>query len=196
MGVFIGNIDTVAFHHNLLENVSDDGVFVTAATSYDGETPGGGHLIYQNRFARCLSTFAFGVGHARQKMIADAERGKWGTKQLGRGLTITRNVFDFRRPVPYYWPTGPDAPQEVGSLGRFAGDHGSPGWEPMFIAHNTLLTVDPPCYEYGTDGVPARWAMARGGGSTTSSASSLGCRASGCRTAKPTMPPTATCSGA
>lgn len=151
-GVFIGNIDTVVFHHNLLENVSDDGLFVTAATSYDGETPGGGHLIFQNRFARCLSTFAFGVGHARQKIIADAERGKWGTKQLGRGLTITRNVFDFRRPVPYYWPTGPDAPQEVGSPGRFAGDHGSPGWEPMFIAHNTLLTGDPPRYEYGTDG--------------------------------------------
>ena len=151
-GVFIGNIDTVAFHHNLLDNVSDDGVFVTAATAYDGETPGGGHLVFQNRFARCLSTFAFGVGHARQKIIADAERGKWGTKQLGRGLTITRNVFDFRQPVHYHWPAGPDEPQELTFLGRFAGDHGSPGWEPMTITHNTLLTGDPPRYEYATNG--------------------------------------------
>lgn len=151
-GVFIGNVDTVAFHHNLVDNVSDDGLFVTAGTAYDGTTPGGGHRIYQNRFSRCLTTFAFGVGHGRQKIIADAPSGKWGTKQLGDGLTICRNVFDFRRPVMYHWPTGPDAPQEISSMGRFAGDHGSPGWEPMTIYHNTLLTGDPPRYEYGTDG--------------------------------------------
>lgn len=151
-GVFIGNIDTVVFHHNLVDNISDDGVFVTAGTAYDGVTPGGGHRVFQNRFARCLTTFAFGVGHGRQKIIADAESGKWGTKQLGRGLVITRNVFDFRRPVHYHWPAGPDEPQEITSLGRFAGDHGSPGWEPMTITHNTLLTGDPPRYEYATDG--------------------------------------------
>ena len=151
-GVFIGNIDTVVFHHNLVDNISDDGLFVTAATGYDGETPGGGHRIFQNRFSRCLTTFAFGVGHGRQKVVADGKRGQWGTKQLGKGLTICRNVFDFRRPVMYYWPTGPDAPQELSSLGRFAGDHGSPGWEPMLIYHNTLLAGDAPRYEYATDG--------------------------------------------
>ncbi len=151
-GVFVGNIDTLAFHHNLVENVSDDGVFVTAATAYDGTTPGGNHKYYQNRFARILTVFAFGVGHGRQKIIRDGPPGRWGDKQLGAGLDIYRNVFDFRRPVWYYWPTGPDAPQELTSRGRFAGDHVSPGWEPMRIVHNTLITADPPRYEYGTEG--------------------------------------------
>ncbi len=151
-GIFIGNVANVSSHHNLVENISDDGVFVTAATGFDGHTPGGGHRLFQNRFARCLTTFAFGVGHGRQKILADGEPGRWGMKQLGAGLTITRNIFDFRQPVNYYWPTGPEASQEITSLGRFAGDHGSPGWEPMIITHNTILAGDPPRYEYGTDG--------------------------------------------
>ena len=95
------------FHHNLVENVTDDGVFLTAGTAYDGETQGGDVHIYQNRFARILTTFAFGVGHGRQKMT---EKGK----QTGSGVWIYRNVFDFRRPVWYTWPSGP---------GRSAGDH-------------------------------------------------------------------------
>jgi hypothetical protein len=153
-GVFVGNVDELEFRFNLLDNVSDDGLFVTAATDYEGATPGGGQRFYGNRFARCLTTFAFGVGHGRQRTVADPgeETGRWGTRQVGGGLVIARNVFDFRRPVPYQWPTGPDAPQEITSRGRFAGDHGSPAWEPMTIAHNTLLTGDPPRYEYGTDG--------------------------------------------
>lgn len=151
-GIFIGNIFGVSFDHNLVENVSDDGIFLTAATGYDGQTPGGAVTIEHNRFARCLTCFAFGVGHARQRTIEDVSKGKWGTRQTGRGVVISRNVFDFRRPVLYHWPTGPNEKQEIDFLGRFAGDHGSPAWEPMLIHNNTLITGDPPRYEYGTDG--------------------------------------------
>lgn len=153
-GVFIGNVSDVMIRDCLLENISDDGIFVTAATGYDGHTPGGGHEICGNRFARILTALAFGVGHARQKIVKDpVPPAKWGDKQLGRGVAIHHNVFDFRRPVHYYWPTGPDAPQEISSLGRFGGDHGTPGWEMMDIYNNTFLTGDPPRYEYGTDGI-------------------------------------------
>ena len=69
-GVFIGNVRNVKFHHNLLDNVSDDGIFLTATTAYDGTTPGRNIHIYQNRLSRCLTTFAFGVGHGRQKMTS------------------------------------------------------------------------------------------------------------------------------
>jgi hypothetical protein len=145
-GVFLGNVRRVQFYFNLVENVTDDGVFLTAGTGYDGQTHGGDIHIYQNRFVRILTTFAFGVGHGRQRMT---EKGK----QTGSGVWIYRNVFDLRRPVWYTWPTGPDAPQEIISRGRFGGDHGSPSWEPMWIYHNTILAGGTPRYDYGCDGL-------------------------------------------
>jgi len=145
-GVFIGNVRGVHFHHNLVENVTDDGIFLTAGTGFDGRTHGGDIHIYQNRFARILTTFAFGVGHGRQRMT---EKGK----QTGSGVWIHRNVFDLRRPVWYTWPAGPDAPQEITSRGRFASDHGSPSWEPMWIYHNTIIAGGTPRYDYGCDGL-------------------------------------------
>lgn len=147
-GVFVGGIRRVRFHHNLVENISDDAIFVTANTGFDGETHGGDSHFYQNRFARNLTCFAFGVGHGRQKTI---ETGK----QLGGGLWIYRNVFDFRAPVMYRWPSGPDDEQELDSIGRFGGDHGSPAWEPMWIYHNTFLTGEPSRFEYAGTGISA-----------------------------------------
>lgn len=145
-GVFVGQVRGLRFHHNLVENVSDDGMFLTAATGFDGSTHGGDVQIYQNRFARNLTCFAFGVGHGRQKVL---EVGR----QTGSGAWIYRNVFDFRQPVMYRWPSGPDDVQELDSLGRIAGDHGSPIWEPMWIYHNTILAGDTPRYDYGTGGM-------------------------------------------
>lgn len=147
-GVFIGNVARVRFHHNLLDNVSDDGVFLTAGTSFDGTTPGGDFEFTQNRFSRCLTTFAFGVGHGRQKVLADRI-------QTGAGASIARNVFDFRRPVHYYQPRAVDDPQKVDSRGRLLGDHGSPAWEPLAFYHNTVLNADTPFrsgYGGGTNG--------------------------------------------
>ena len=145
-GVFVGNVAGVRFHHNLLDNVTDDGLFLTAGTAYDGTTPGGDVQVYQNRLSRCLTTFAFGVGHGRQKAVP-------GGLQTGSGVLVFRNVFDYRRPLLYHQPRGPEQPQEVKSKGRVASDHGGPAWEPMTIYHNTILADDPATYAYGTAGL-------------------------------------------
>lgn len=144
-GVFLGNVRGVRFHHNLVDNVSDDGIFLTAGTGYDGVTPGGDFHIHSNLLSRCLTTFAFGVGHGRQKTLPTG-------LQTGAGVQVYRNVFDFRRPVHYHQPSGPG--QKLPSHGRFAGDHGGPAWEPMWIHHNTILADDDRvAYSYGTFGL-------------------------------------------
>ena len=143
-GVFLGNVRNVRFHHNLLDNVSDDGIFLTATTAYDGTTPGGNVHIYQNLLSRCLTTFAFGVGHGRQKMTPTG-------RQAGSGVFIYRNVFDLRKPVHYQQPAEGDL--AVTSAGRIAGDHGSPLWEPMTIYHNTILLREPPFRSYYAAGL-------------------------------------------
>jgi hypothetical protein len=145
-GVFVGNIKGVHFHHNLLDNISDDGLFLTSSTGYDGVTPGGDVFVYQNVLSRCLTTFAFGVGHGRQKTLESG-------RQTGSGAHVFRNVFDFRRPVMYQFPAGPDGQEELPSKGRFASDHGSPAWEPMNVYHNTIISDGPTGYDYGTLGL-------------------------------------------
>jgi hypothetical protein len=133
-GVFVGNARGVWLHHNLLDNISDDGIFLTAGTAFDGSTPGGDLHIYENLLSRCLTTFAFGVGHGRQRAVADG-------RQTGAGVTVCRNVFDFRRPVMYGIPQTPEE-KSLTSFGRIAGDHGSPTWEPMTFFHNTVIAGD------------------------------------------------------
>ncbi|QDU95992.1 hypothetical protein Pla8534_38110 [Lignipirellula cremea] len=143
-GVFIGNVRNVRFHHNLVDNVSDDGIFLTATTAYDGTTPGGNVRIYQNRFARCLTVFAFGVGHGRQRMT---EHGY----QTGAGVSIYRNLFDLRSPVMYQQPIKEAI--DIGTFGRLAGDHGGPLWEPMAIYQNTILQHEGPFRNYYCGGL-------------------------------------------
>ena len=138
-GVFVGNVRDIRFHHNLLDNVSDDGIFLTSTTAYDGTTHGGNIHIYQNLLSRCLTTFAFGVGHGRQKMTPTG-------RQTGAGVFIYRNVFDFRRPVMYTQPKEDES--RITSYGRVFGDHGGPLWEPMTIYHNTILQTEPPFRGY------------------------------------------------
>ena len=155
-GVFIGNIRQVEISHSLVENISDDGIFLTANTGFDGITPGGPVTIFGNRFARTLTCLAFGVGHGRQKTlepIVAADGSRSARKQLGGGAIISRNVFDLRGPVMYHWPTGPADIQEINSLGRFGGDHGSPAWESMWIYQNTFLMGEPSRSEYAAQGV-------------------------------------------
>jgi len=82
-GVFLGAVRGVRFHHNLLENLNDDGIFVTVPTGYDGQVAGGDMKIWQNRLAGCLTTFSFGVGHGRQIALPDHV-------QTGDGIWITR----------------------------------------------------------------------------------------------------------
>jgi hypothetical protein len=131
-GVFIGGVRGVKFHHNRLDNVTDDGIFLTAGTGYDGVTHGGDIDISQNLFSRCLTVFAFGVGHGRQKAVP-------GGLQTGSGVNVFRNVFDLRAEIRYHQPASPNEPQALTSHGRVCGDHSSPAWEPLNVYHNTVL---------------------------------------------------------
>lgn len=140
-GVFIGNVEGVRVHRCLLDNLSDDGFFITCRASYDGETRGGDFEFTENRLSRNLTTFAFGVGHGRQRTIDEA-----GNKQLGAGVRVDGNVFDFRRPVHYQQPGEGDP--DIVSFGRVLGDHGSPGWEPMDFTNNIFLAPNPPWRNY------------------------------------------------
>ena len=143
-GVFIGNVDGVSIHHCLLDNISDDGIFITCRTAYDGSTPGGDFKIHQNRISRVLTAVAFGVGHGRQKTINDV-----GDKQLGKTTVIRNNVFDLRKPVLYQQPiTGP-----ITTFGRVAGDHGSPAWEPIEFLKNTVYYKNSPWRNYYAAGL-------------------------------------------
>ena len=152
-GVFIGGVQDVSIHHCLLDNVSDDGFFVTCGTSPDGTTPGGNVRLTQNYLTGCLTTFAFGVGHGRQKTV-----GANDAKATGTGVWIARNVLDFRRPVRYQQP--PRGETQITTFGRFGGDHGSPAWEPMFIWQNTFLSAEGP-YR-GAYGLGVAQAMGKG----------------------------------
>ncbi len=145
-GVFIGGVDGASIHHCILDNVSDDGTFVTCNTAYDGTTTGGPFHFHDNLLSRCLTTFAFGVGKGRQRTIDAA-----GNKQLGKGLRIERNFFDFRRPVLYQQP--PEGDPDIITFGRVLGDHGGPGWEPMVFSKNTFLSPKAPWRNYFGNGL-------------------------------------------
>jgi hypothetical protein len=144
--VFLGAVQGVRFHHNLLENIHDDGLFLTVPQGYDGHVAGGNTRIWQNRLASCLTTFSFGVGHGRQITLPDHV-------QTGDGVWITRNVIDLRRTVRYHWPQGPEDTQLADFRGRFGGDHGSPVWEPMWIYHNTIVGGEIGRADFGIQGL-------------------------------------------
>ncbi len=129
-GPYLGTIKGLKFHHNLVDNFNDDGIYLTS-------TGKGGDLhIYQNRISRCLHAFSFAGEHP-----------------TGSGVYIFRNLIDLRSPVHYTWPTKPDdpvfqsktagGPEKFPWRGRLCGDHGSPTWEPIFFYHNTVITQTP-----------------------------------------------------
>ena len=119
-GVYVGGVKRFRFHHNLVDNMNDDGVYLSA-----WGPPGSDVHIYQNHLSRCLTLFAFGLGRGSES-------------DPGSGTFVYRNLIDLRAPVPYGHPL-PGAP-ELTSYGRLCGDHGGPIWEPLDFYHNTVLS--------------------------------------------------------
>ncbi len=128
-GPYIGTVRGLRFHHNLVDNFNDDGIYLS------GAGVGGDIHITQNCITRCLHCFAFA-----------------GTYELGAGVFIARNIIDQRGEVRYQWPKAADDPEfapekpggpaRVPHTGFLTGDHGSPTWEKMYYYHNTLLFRD------------------------------------------------------
>jgi hypothetical protein len=123
-GAYVGGVLGMNFHHNLVDNLNDDGVYISA-----WGPPGKNLRIYQNRISRCLTAFAFGLG-------------RYSASDPSPGVHIFRNFVDLRGPVPYGHP-GKTEPPAITSFGRISGDHGGPTWDPMFVYHNTFLMKSP-----------------------------------------------------
>ncbi len=121
-GLYLGGIN-VRFHRNLVENLQDDGIYLSpmyARHRLDKKDP---ELhIYQNVFRQTLTALAFG-----------------GTEPETRDQAfIYRNLFDLRGKVQTGRPTARRA--EPGfSTGKVIGDHGSPPWSAMNFYHNTFV---------------------------------------------------------
>ncbi len=123
--LYLGAVN-VHFHHNLVENMQDDGLYLSPMYyRHRLETRDPVVRIEQNLFRGVLTALAFG-----------------GTETQTRDqVFITRNVFDLRQPVQTGRPSTRRA--EVGlSAGKVIGDHGSPPWPAMFIYHNTFVMAD------------------------------------------------------
>jgi hypothetical protein len=114
-GLYLGGI-SLAFHHNLVDNFQDDGIYLSPMYPY--ADPAVLH-IYQNQFRRCLTALAFGGPHDDPDTVF-----------------VYRNVFDMRDGVNYGRPSS-KTPDVRPYPGRILSDHGSPPWAAMNIYHNT-----------------------------------------------------------
>ncbi len=119
-GPYVGGVQRFRFHHNLVDNMNDDGVYLSA-----WGPPGSEVHIYENRLARCLQIFAFGLGRSS---ASDPGTTNW----------IYRNVIDLTQPVRYSHPRADD-PNAVPNYGQQNNDHGGPVWEPIHFYHNTVV---------------------------------------------------------
>jgi hypothetical protein len=116
-GLYLGGIG-LKFHHNLVDNFQDDGIYLSPMYPY---APPAELHIYQNEFRRCLTALAFG-----------------GTEDDPDKVFIYRNLFDLRGGVNYGRPSTAN-PEQKPYPGRVISDHGSPPWAAMNIYHNTFV---------------------------------------------------------
>lgn len=135
-GLYLGGVG-MRFHHNLVYNMHDDGIYLSPMFQRHKVFGGGATLhLYQNYFGRCLTMLAFG-----------------GTEPTHDTVFFYRNIVDLRAPI---WTGRPSAksPKPLAQTGKLTGDHGSPPWSAMVAYHNTFVTAS---YGY----TPDMW-MARG----------------------------------
>ncbi|MCP4201578.1 MAG: hypothetical protein GY769_06540 [bacterium] len=118
-GVFLGEARNADFHHNLVENFNDDGIFLTSRSGGNGPI-----RVFRNRISRCLSSIVFGWGRGRRNVP-------------GEGVYVYRNVIEHLTRVYYEEPRGGSGSRAA--YGNLVRDHGSPIWEPMKIYQNTFV---------------------------------------------------------
>ncbi|MCA9115174.1 MAG: hypothetical protein KDA79_08805 [Planctomycetaceae bacterium] len=125
-GPYFGGVN-LKFHHNLVENMQDDGIYLSQMYPRHLYQRGGARIeISQNVFRQCLTALAFG-----------------GPEDTGDEIFIYRNLFDLRQPVYTGRPRSAEQPEPSRSYGKLMGDHGSPPWPAMNIYHNTVVALQP-----------------------------------------------------
>ena len=128
-GIVVDTIKTLRFHHNRIDNMNDDGIYLTLPPrDADPEDI----QIYENLISRVYTVFSFA-----EHRVANT---------IGTGVYIFRNVFDLRDGT-YGW-IAKDAQTDTATYelsdNRLAGDHGSPTWEPHYFYNNTVLFARTP----------------------------------------------------
>lgn len=119
-GPYFGGV-SLRFHHNLVANTQDDGLYLSQMYPRHLYGKGGAEIrIYQNLFSRCLTALAFG-----------------GTEDTADRILVYRNVFDLRAPV-YTGRPSAQKPVPAFSSGKVIGDHGAPPWPEMAFYQNTF----------------------------------------------------------
>jgi hypothetical protein len=119
-GLYLGGV-SLKFHHNVLHEMHDDGIYLSPM--YPRYSPRRAELhLYQNYLAGCLTALAFGGPE----------------KESNDTVYFYRNIVDLRQDVPTGRPaSGDEAARQ--STGKVIGDHGSPPWSAMNIYHNTFV---------------------------------------------------------
>lgn len=126
-GLIIDSLKTLAFHHNRIDNLNDDGIYLTlpprASVPEDVR-------IYENLITRVYTVLAF----------AQADDHSQKPQAIGPGVYVYRNVFDLRDGTYGWIPKDAASAAEI-SASRLCGDHGSPTWEPLMFYQNTVITA-------------------------------------------------------
>ncbi|WP_254513258.1 right-handed parallel beta-helix repeat-containing protein [Anatilimnocola floriformis] len=121
-GVYLGAIN-VDFHHNVFENLQDDGIYLSPMYQrhkLDGKDPQ--ILIHHNHFRALLTALAFG---GNEPNTHDQ-------------IFVYRNVFNLREKV-MAGRMSENNPKPTLTTGKLIGDHGSPPWSTLTFAHNTVI---------------------------------------------------------
>lgn len=128
-GLIVDSIKTLRFHHNRIDNLDDDGLYLTVPPR---DAVPEDVWIYANYISRTLTALAF------------ADSGQKTANAIGPGVHVFRNVFDLRDGT-YGWPAK-DAASDTKldeQPSRLCGDHGSPIWDPILFYNNTVITRGP-----------------------------------------------------
>ncbi len=124
-GLYFGAIN-VRFHHNLVENFQDDGLYLSPMYYRYRLLPNDPRIqIYENVFRGVLTALAFGG-----PVPATTDQ-----------VFLYRNVFDLRQPINTGRPSS-RSPEARRSTGKLIGDHGSPPWPAITAYHNTIVTLE------------------------------------------------------
>jgi hypothetical protein len=121
-GVYLGAIHC-EFHHNVVENMQDDGIYLSPMYQrhkLDGTDPQ--IVIHHNVFRQLLTALAFG---GNEPNTHDQ-------------IYVYRNIFDIRLPINAGRMSETRAEPSL-TTGKLIGDHGSPPWSTLTMAHNTII---------------------------------------------------------
>jgi hypothetical protein len=123
-GLYLADVN-LDFHHNLIDRMQDDGVYLSPMYPRYEKLTGQATLhLHQNIFRRALTKLAFGGPEPHNNAA----------------IYFYRNIIDLREPVNHARATS-KAPGPVEPYaGHVMGDHGSPPWPSLFAYHNTIVS--------------------------------------------------------